>query len=666
MKRKTTLLASILVMTLGYDAVVRADREEDQRSHEQVAVAPAAPAQLEGPGNAPGVPATAESPAAVWTRGRFTSVQANVSLSGGNIIGDAANEPSLAIDPTNPDIIVIGWRQFDTISSNFREAGKAYSHDRGATWTNTGVLQNNVFRSDPVLDADSNGTIFYYSLSTLSSCETFRSATGGVSWLAPVPAFGGDKAWMVVDRTGGIGDGNIYAKWQTFFGCCGSRTFTRSTDGGLSFEFPLTVPLGPSFGTLAVGPDGAVYAAGIEMVNFQNFSSIVIARSSNAQDAGAVPTFEFSRQVDMGGSLGLGGGPNPAGLLGQVWVAVDHSGGPTHGNVYMLSSVNPPGADPLDVMFSRSTDRGETWTPPVRINDDAFGNGAWQWFGTMSVAPNGRIDVIWNDTRSELPNSSFSELYYAYSEDAGDTWSVNEPVSPQFYSLFGWPQQNKLGDYYHMISDNDGASVAYAATFTGGQDVYFLRIGVDCNGNDIADEDEVADGLATDCNDNGVPDECDIAGGSSTDCDADVVPDECGGDTDGDGHIDNCDNCPFVANENQADVDLDGVGDVCDPCPVDALDDRDGDGVCDSDDPCFQDPLKIDPGQCGCGVEDVDEDGDGVAECVDLCPGVDDRVFGPECAGQIPAVSTWGLVVFTLVLLTGGKIFFRRRLLRAS
>ena len=181
----------------------------------------------ETPSDSPGEPAVVQESAIVWERGRFRSIQVNVSSFGNNIVGDAANEPSLAIDPTDPDIIVVGWRQFDTINSNFREAGRAYSHDRGQTWINPGVLDNNQFRSDPVLDADSDGNIYYYSLSSLSSIEMFKSLDGGVTWSNPVPAFGGDKAWMVIDRTGGIGHGNIYAKWQTFFNCCGPRTFTR-------------------------------------------------------------------------------------------------------------------------------------------------------------------------------------------------------------------------------------------------------------------------------------------------------------------------------------------------------------------------------------------------------------------------------------------------------
>jgi hypothetical protein len=42
----------------------------------------------------------------------FTIRQVNVDDAGQNILGDAANEPSLVIDPTNPKRMAIGWRQF--------------------------------------------------------------------------------------------------------------------------------------------------------------------------------------------------------------------------------------------------------------------------------------------------------------------------------------------------------------------------------------------------------------------------------------------------------------------------------------------------------------------------------------------------------------------------
>ena len=51
------------------------------------------------------------------SRDGHVSVQVNVDASGLNIVGDAANEPSIAVDPTDPNKMAIGWRQFDSISS---------------------------------------------------------------------------------------------------------------------------------------------------------------------------------------------------------------------------------------------------------------------------------------------------------------------------------------------------------------------------------------------------------------------------------------------------------------------------------------------------------------------------------------------------------------------
>jgi subtilisin-like proprotein convertase family protein len=200
----------------------------------------------------------------------------------------------------------------------------------------------------------------------------------------------------------------------------------------------------------------------------------------------------------------IGAGPNPGGLLGQANVAVDSSTGPTRGNVYVAASV--AAADPLDVSFIRSTDGGTTWSAPVRVNDDPS-SANWQWFTAHSVAHNGRIDMIWNDTRGS-GQSNLSQLYYAYSWDGGVTWSPNVPVSPVFDSLVGFPNQNKIGDYYGIVSNDTGADVAYSATFNNEQDIYYLRVFPDCNGNGISDVTDLAQATSLDCNANHVPDEC--------------------------------------------------------------------------------------------------------------------------------------------------------------
>jgi hypothetical protein len=412
----------------------------------------------------------------------------------------------------------------------------AYSHDGGATWTFNGPLDGGQFRSDPVLAADNAGNFYYYSLSSVTTTEYFVSTDKGVNWTAPVFSPGGDKNWHTIDTSGGLGDGHIYAVWNTNYTCCQPNTdFTRSTDSAISFEGPYKLPRHPKWGTDDVGPDGELYIVGTNLSGVGH----LILRSDDAEDAGVTPSFPTSVSINLGGDLGIGATPNPGGLMGQDWVAVDRSTGLTRGNVYVLASIDPPGADPLDVHFIRSEDGGLTWSAPLRVNDDPTDNGAYQWFGTMSVSPEGRIDVVWNDTRGGP--ATMSELYYVYSLNAGRTFSAGLPVSPVFDSTIGHPVQPKIGDYYHMISETDTAALAYSATFNGEQDVYFVRLG-DCNANGTHDSTDISlmtsndvnvngipDECEPDCNGNGIPDSHDISSGTSDDINGNGVPDECDG-----------------------------------------------------------------------------------------------------------------------------------------
>ncbi len=411
------------------------------------------------------------SPAYGITLQDFFFKQVNVDGSGNNIIGDAANEPSIAVDPTDHRRMAIAWRQFDTVQSDFRQAGWGYTTDGGQTWTFPGVIEPGIFRSDPVLDSDSDGNFYYNSLTVQGGdfhCDVFKSTDGGATWDAGTYAHGGDKQWMTIDKTGGIGDGSIYSYWSFWYSICYPGYFTRSTDMGVSYPDCDSIPSILYWGTLDVGPGSELYACG---ASYQDFT---VVRSDSPWDSSATVAWDLNASVFLDGDL-VGGGPNPGGLLGQPWVATDRSNGPYGGNVYLLCSVQRSSSffDPLDVMFSRSTDGGVTWSAPVRVNDDP-GTTAWQWFGTMSVAPNGRIDVIWLDTRND-PGGYRSELYYSWSLDAGNTWSQNRRLSDSFDPHVGWPQQDKMGDYFDMVSDNRGFNLAWAATFNGEQDVYYGR-----------------------------------------------------------------------------------------------------------------------------------------------------------------------------------------------
>jgi len=129
-------------------------------------------------------------------------------------------------------------------------------------------------------------------------------------------------------------------------------------------------------------------------------------------------------------------------------------------------------------------------------------------------------------------------------------------------------------------------------------------------------------------------------------------------DSDGDGIVNDEDNCPDVFNpvrpldgDSQADHDFDGTGDMCDPCPMDAdteecsppdPNDKDADGIVNYEDNC---PVEYNP-------EQTDTDEDGMGDLCDPCP----EYANPEnsaCPGTIYDVKTGAMPVGSKVLLEG-------------
>jgi len=439
---------------------------------------------LEKYDNPPAPPRKIEtSPRMISQFGLFTSYQVNVDANHQNILGDAANECVISVDPTDGNKMTIVWRQFNDVTSNFRQGGWGYTTDAGIMWTFPGVLENNVFRSDPVSNSDETGNFFYLSLQSNVQQSFFcddlwRSTNGGQSWTllsGERGAGGGDKEWFTIDKTAGPGHGFQYQSDDGINCSGGGVQFQRSINGGVTWQAPINIPNSPIYGTLDVDTNGNLFVGGEGNVGF------FCERSSNAQIGGQTPTFDRSTAVNLGGQLG-GGGINPAGLDGMLFLAIDRSGGPTNNNIYMLASVVPPGRSTTDVMFVRSTDGGLTFSAPHRVNDDPVNPSKWHWFGTFSVAPNGRLDAVWYDTRNAANNTD-SQLFYSFSTDGGVTWSANVAVSNSFNPFEGYPNQSKIGDYITIVSDNTGGNVAYAATFNFNparnqheEDVYYVRV----------------------------------------------------------------------------------------------------------------------------------------------------------------------------------------------
>jgi hypothetical protein len=227
---------------------------------------------------------TDSSPRMVSQLGAFTSFQVNVGANGQNIVGDAANEASITVDPSDPNKMAIGWRQFNSVMNNFRQAGWAYTTNGGSSWTFPGVLQNNVFRSDPVLYSNQTGAFYYLSLVANFQDDMWHSLTGGQSWNQLAFATGGDKQWFTIDRTNSSGHGFQYQSWSANGNNYNGRQFTRSTDGGSTWMELANI----STRALTAGGNNAVFA-GFTLGNHQGDDTVAVRGLGPSLTSAGVP-----------------------------------------------------------------------------------------------------------------------------------------------------------------------------------------------------------------------------------------------------------------------------------------------------------------------------------------------------------------------------------------
>lgn len=313
--------------------------------------------------------------------------------------------------------VVIGYNDAGSNASGSHFTGWSYSSDGGATFTDGGALPNttNGDAGDPVLARNNvTGRIYFSTLQfNGSGIQMWRSDNNGVSWLPPVQAAPGksgfqDKQWHAVDNFAGPGQGNVYLLVRDF-GSPGGIFFFRSTDNGNTF--------GPNGGTLivpgnqgayiAVGPDHSVYAF------WWNGATIQMRRST---DQGL--TFAPAVVVASGLVGGTNGDLSLTGIRqGTSTAAGFRSNGfphaainPASGHLYVTYATNPAGADKADVFLVQSTNNGATWSPPIRVNDDATTTDQWQ--PTIAVMPDGlQVGVFYYSRQEDAANNNLFKYY---------------------------------------------------------------------------------------------------------------------------------------------------------------------------------------------------------------------------------------------------------------
>lgn len=297
------------------------------------------------------------------------------------------------------------------------------------------------------------GGDFYISTISLNLQKTrlrtvvYKSTNEGLSFsnpvnIAPHPdsAFLDDKEYIACDLVPNSPyRNNLYVTWSGGRPNIGGILFSKSSNSGNNWSEPICASF-PGSGTgsvPAVGLDGEIY------VVWFGFSG------------GNIPGIYFNKSSDGGNSFSadlqisqvMSG---TSGYIGRLpSVAVDLSGAAHNGYIYTVwSDTNSYGDD--DIFMSYSSDRGNSWSPRKRINDDSLTSRTKQYWPWITVNEAGNIYIIFFDTRNSHENYVV-EPYLAYSTDGGEIFTNEVLGSQQFYTYYQNPEI-RFGDYIGIDS----------------------------------------------------------------------------------------------------------------------------------------------------------------------------------------------------------------------
>src|SRR6266508_2113392 len=422
------------------------------------------------------------------------------------------NEPTVAIDPSNTDIVVAGSNDYcrQTVGGDVW-AGYHRSTDGGLTWRHSLVpgypgdesqagqaspaSGQCAAAGDPTQAFDADGRLFYaficfnrtkpvngsvYVASYLNHGASYERTVlvkrGAPSGLFLTGLFQ-DKINLTVDQTSGPGAGNVYVAWSQYDGFAPTNAvlFSRSTDHGLTFSRPVRVtPVERGtayFADLAVGPDGAVY------LTFLTYPSaarptwdIWLSKSTDqgrsfgpARHVDTITAFD-SDQFSQNGFVDCGDGPFacPIGFtfsrfFSSSAVAVDNGG------VHVVYTAETAAGQAK--VFIRNSPDGIDW-PTFAATIDVVPAGH-QWFPDIGAA-DGVLTVIFNDSRADpayapdrppgntaagVNSGDVVNAVAAQSSDGGVTWTETQVSSHG--SNYGWETHGARrvgfwGDYNYV------------------------------------------------------------------------------------------------------------------------------------------------------------------------------------------------------------------------
>ena len=355
-------------------------------------------------------------------------------------------ETAIAINPVNPNLLIAGANSAVPHQDMFR------STDGGETWSAPISLPDPNTCCDPTVGWSTDGTIGY--TATLDACagsgcsvKFYRSTNEGVSWTrtATLTSSGSDKEYIHVDSYSlSPNKDNIYLSWHDG----NVQKFARSTDKGLTFGANLTIDAGNS----GIGSDITSDKLGNVYYFFPSTSAQAI-RVAKSTTAGA----SFAAGQTVAATLGNFDFPLPSMETRNAFIYTsaesDITSGPFGGSVYVAwtdnnnADSNTAANNHGRVRFAYSRDAGATWTTvdPVGTADVLTVDRYNQW---LSVDRSGNLYLMYYNTKMAATRGAGVDIYATTSTDGGVTWAAEKRLttvtSPNISDGFEW------GDYNGM------------------------------------------------------------------------------------------------------------------------------------------------------------------------------------------------------------------------
>ena len=435
------------------------------------------------------------------------------------------NEPTVAIDPMDTDIVVAGSNDYcASIVNNEVWAGYYRSTNGGQTWslslvpgypddTSAAGVASPVHGTcgasgDPTQSFDGDGNLFYgficfnrskpinggvyvarYSDHGADYDQTVLVKRGSPSGLFGAGLFQ-DKINLTADQTDGEFSDNVYVAWSQYHGLQSGNNavlFARSTDQGLSYSRPFKVTPNEhgtaSFVDLAVGPDGTVYMTYLTYPSSSRPTADVwLLRSDDGgvsftspSHVASIELFDSNQFAGATGTVDCGDGPficesgfTFSRFFSNSAVAADEDGVHVVWASELATGQNK-------VFVRNSTDGGETFGSAATLDGVTVGH---QWFPDVASAE-GVLSVIFYDSRTDpaynpdrppgntasgLNSGNVVQARVAQSSDGGETWS--EQVVSTAGSNFGWKTHGSRrvgfwGDYLYVSAVPGAVNVVW-------------------------------------------------------------------------------------------------------------------------------------------------------------------------------------------------------------